>query len=224
MAKSASAISVVFNTKGGPKRIVEKINDEDIRRAIGEDLAHMVLDEVNKYVPESSGKLKRAGYRLHSEDRGTQTMSMISYNNTRKVPYVLYQYYGIVYGPNYATWSATQYNPNDLRMRVGAVHTGWVSSKGKGSKKPTKNKIGIERTIPLKDGREIHITGYTKNKNAHHKWLEYVRTTPTIWYPLRQHMIKFVETCYSEYMGYTGELHGEKYNKYVRAWHKRRGY
>lgn len=201
---ASSAVSVNFKTKGGVKRIVSKIKDEKIQKAIAEDMAHILLDEVNKYVPVNSGKLKNAGYRIKTGTTGISAMSSLSYNNSKKVPYVLYQYYGVVYGPNYATWSGKKsykrdkYNLKHPKNRI--QHIGWTSKKGKGVKYPTNRVLGHpkQNVIHLKNGQEINITGYTKNKNAQAKWLEYVRETPTIWYPLRQKMIKYIEQFYSD--------------------------
>lgn len=225
MAKSG-IVKVEFKTAGGPRKIIPRIQDEDIRRAAAEDLAHILLDKVNEYVPESSGLLKRTGYTIRFAERGAgAVVSSLSYNNSRKVPYVLYQYYGVVYGPNFATFDVEKYNPKDLRMRSAVIsHTGWVSAKGKGSKRPTKNILGHPKKhqIEIYPGAICTITGYTKNKNAQHKWLEYVRNTATIWYPLRQHMIKYVEQFYAQYLG--NDKEGHMYpNKNIATWHSRRG-
>lgn len=213
---ASSAVSVQFKTKGGVRRIVSKIKDYNTQKLIADDMAHILLDEVNKYVPVSSGKLKNAGYRIKTGSTGISAISSLSYNSSKKVPYVLYQYYGVVYGPNYATWSGKKtykrdkYNLKHPQNRI--QHIGWTSKKGKGVKHPTNRVLGhpTQNVIHLKDGREINITGYTGNKNAKAKWLEYVRTTPTIWYPLRQKMIKYIEQFYS---GAIGKDITSRYNK-----------
>ena len=198
-----TSVKVDFKSKGGPQRIVRKLQDTDRQRELAEDLCHILLDEVNKYVPESSGKLKRAGYKMKFGTTGISTLSQLSYISTKKVPYVLYQYNGIVYGKNMAAGipsGGTKMRPLSVDKTI--QHTGWLSSKGKGSKYPTNRSLGhpAKHEIPLKDGRTITITGYTKNKNAQHKWLEYVRHTSTIWYPLRQYMKDYTVQFYSQYI------------------------
>lgn len=221
MAKSSAENGVRFETVGGLRRIIPKIEDESVRRAVGEDLAYCLLDVVNEYVPENTGALKRAGYKIDFGLVGHKVYSKLSYNNN-KLPYVLYQYYGVVYGPNFATFEDEKFNPKDLRRRPMAIpkHTGWASPK---PKRPQKGSLGHpeKNEIVLDDGRIIHITGYTGNKNAQHKWLEYVRTTPTIWYPLRQDMIRFIEAVYGGYIG--NDPNCQLYaNEEVAKWHGRK--
>ena len=224
MADSKSAISVVFYSWGGPRKIISRIQDEEIKNAAAEDLAYMLLDKVNEYVPVSTGKLKARGYKIRFSS-AKRAVSILSYNNRPGLPYVLYQYYGVVYGPNYATWEGSK-KPKSLKnlklTNSPAKHVGWISPAGKGSKHPTKNQLGEKRPpLVLKDGRIITYTGYTGNPNAHIKWLEYVRTTPTIWYKLRQNMIKFIESVYSAYVFDNREsmLYA---NKAIEEWHGRK--
>lgn len=152
-------------------------------------LADMYINEVNKYVPESSGELKKNGYVLRTyTPKNKPAWFKVTYRNTKTLPYVMYQYYGTVMGPNRA-----QFALGPSVDGTAAVHIGWFS--------PIKPKLKTSRslghpkrhTIELRDGRVIHITGYTVNKKAQHRWVEYVRNTSTVWTPLRRKMLDEVK-------------------------------
>lgn len=224
MTKDSNSVFVVFTSVGGSHHILENIANSDIRKAAADDLGHCLLDKVNEFVPVSSGKLKAKGYKLFTEDHGGTAYVNLSYRNKSGLPYVMYQYYGVVYGPNMAVFEEEKTDTKGRRKkefytmrRMNIQHIGWASPKGK---TPRKENLGHpeKHTITLKDGREIHITGYTGNKNAEHKWLEYVRDTATIWYPLRQEMIRFIEAVYSGFVG--NDKKGQMYaNMQVAKWH-----
>lgn len=148
-------------------------------------LADMFMHEVNKYVPESTGALKSKGYVLKTyTPKSKPAWFKVTYRNTSKLPYVLYQYNGEVWGPNKAVFAQ-----GPSTTGVAGVHIGWVSPIR--PKQKTNRVLGHPKrtNIELRDGRVIHITGYTGNKQAQSRWLEYVRQTSTIWTPLRRKML-----------------------------------
>lgn len=152
-------------------------------------LADMMLAEVNKYVPESSGELKKHGYILRTyAPKKSPAWFKLTYRNTSKLPYVMYQYHGEVWGPNRAVFAA-----GPSRNGAAGIHVGWVSPIH--PKFKTNRVLGhpTRHTIELRDGRVINITGYTINKQAQPHWVEYVRETPTIWTPLRRKMLDEVK-------------------------------
>lgn len=138
------------------------------------DAAHIVLDSINQYVPEKTGKLKKKGYVLSVSNSKINPWFKIYYRNTSTMPYVMYQYYGKVWGPNYPIFEAENFNPNDLKMRkMRSFHTGkWYSAK---KKHETYRKFARRRKgVKLKNGRVIKIEGYTTNKQkVQPMWVEY---------------------------------------------------
>lgn len=142
---------------------------------VGEKFRH----EVNRYIPAKTYNLQRYSYNLTTgRDPKKGPWFKLEYLNTEKVPYALYQYYGEVWGPNYATWRADitlHKDPENTKIDKW-THTGWVSAKGK-KKRPMGYPIGIKRTFVMKNGKILTITGYTKRgKKA--LWLEYFRNSP----------------------------------------------
>lgn len=176
---------------GGLKSVTEQ-------RSAARYIGLLLLETVKPYVPTDTGKLAEKGMLLHTENRGGHAQVDLHVRNTKAVPYALYQYYGMVWGPNYATWEGPKSNPKDLKMRYApAQHSGWVSPRGKGSKHPTNQKIGEPRTYTLKDGRQIIIKGYT-NPNSQPRWIEYVRHTPSVWTPFTQEVTKAVRAKWGD--------------------------
>ena len=176
-----SGVNIQVDASKGVDKLIKSL-DKAIQKDGINLLADIFINEVNKYIPESSGNLKKYGYvlRTYTPQKKPAWFS-VAYRNTNKVPYVMYQYYGEVWGPNRAVFTNGE-------------HTGWISPIH--PKKKTNRVLGhpTRKTIELRDGRVINITGYTVNKQAQAKWLEYVRTTPTVWNPLRRKMLTEVKT------------------------------
>lgn len=188
MSKIKSAVEIkVDSSKGVDKLLkgVDKVSQKDTINFIADIFMH----EVNKYVPENTGALKQKGYVLRTyTPKRKPSWFKVTYRNTAKLPYVMYQYYGEVWGPNRAVFSQ-----GPSRNGTAAVHTGWISPIH--PKRKTNRVLGhpARHTIELRDGRIINITGYTMNKNAQARWLEYVRNTSTVWTPLRRKMLDEVK-------------------------------
>ena len=176
-----SGVQIQVDASKGVDSLIKSL-DKAIQKDAINLLADMFINEVNKYVPESSGDLKRYGYTLRTyTPQKKPAWFKVTYRNTAKLPYVMYQYYGEVWGPNRAVF-------------IDGEHTGWMSPIS--PKRKTNRILGhpARKTIELRDGRVINITGYTVNKQAQAKWLEYVRTTPTVWNPLRKKMLTEMKT------------------------------
>jgi hypothetical protein len=185
-------------------------------------IANMLVATIHPYVPRNSGTLATEGLYVGINKGLTGHAEIdIRYRNTTNVKYVLYQYYGIVYGPNYATWEQRAFNPRDLRKSHSpATHSGWVSPRGKGTKHPTGGKLGKPRPpLRLPDGRIITYSGYT-NPNSHAKWLEYVRDTSSIWSPLMKDIQKEIKAMFDDgwlrMRGKMPSINVVKYLKYTR--------
>ena len=176
---------------GGLKSVTE-------RQSVAKYIGLLLLDTVKPYVPTDTGKLAEKGMLLHTTNKYAHAEIDLHVRNTKAVPYALYQYYGKVWGPNYATWEMRKFDWNNLKMSNSpATHVGWVSPKGKGSKHPTNRDIGNAHTVTLKDGRQIVIKGYT-NPNSQPRWIEYVRNTPSVWVPFTQEVTKAVRAKWGE--------------------------
>lgn len=176
----AGGVEIKVDSSKGVDRIIKGLEKCKQKEAISV-IANMLVEEINKYVPERSGTLKEKGYLLRTGTPANKpSWIKIKYRNLKSLPYVMYQYEGVVWGPNFA-----QFTPNGTQI-PGA----WKSAP-KGKRRPqTKYPLGTKRTVTLKDGRVVNIDGYTGNPNAHAKWVEYVRHTSTIWTPLRTEMLK----------------------------------
>lgn len=208
-------------------------------------IAEMIVATIQPYVPRQSGALATKGLYVGLKEDPSHAEIDIRYRNTTKLKYVLYQYYGIVYGPNFATWdydkaqkrgrrSANFYKMRDMNIQ----HTGWVSPRGEGTKHPTSKKLGEPRpSKTLNDGRTIHYNGYT-NPKSHAKWLEYVRDNPEIWIPLTNDITKEIKAMFDDgwlrmrgkmpslsvikYLKYT-RLNSPYYRRYKKAYKKFKG-
>ena len=189
MSKLAT-YKVTVNTKSIDDIVIRAL-DEEHRKQAGNDLRDNMIDLFNKYIPEDTGKLKARGYYDKVEDLGKSVRITVRYRNDgrMKLNYVMYQYYGKVWGPNMAKFDE---NNNFV---------GWGSPrKSKGLKKyPTNRYIGKERTVEIDKGKVVHITGYTKNKNAVPRWLEYCRNT-SIWAKFEKEQAEYLVNYFSKFM------------------------
>ena len=175
----------------GVDNIVIKALNEERRKEAGNDIRDNMIELFNKYIPEDTGKLKARGYYDKVEDLGGSVRITVRYRNDgrQKLNYVMYQYYGKVWGPNLAKFDEN----NNFK--------GWGSPrKSKGFKKyPTNRYIGKERTVEIAEGKIVHITGYTKNKNATPRWLEYCRNT-SIWAKFEKEQSEYLVKYFSKFM------------------------
>lgn len=169
----------VLNLKKMDKKVARKIHSKQLAL----ELAQMTLKHINRYVPRHSGKLRDKGYHITLGKNTVGAWFKIVYRNTAAVPYVLYQYYGEVYGPNYPTFERESlgegFNKRDLMLRAAKFnyrHAGWSSSQ-KFEKQPTGRHFRRSRKkFQVKAGKYkgtwVTITGYTRNKKARPLWLE----------------------------------------------------
>lgn len=154
------------------------------------EMAESLRHKVNQYIPAGrTHKLQNKGYEEHAGTKGGTPYFTLQYRNTEEVPYVMYQYYGEIWGDNYAHWvpNLVRHKEYDIQGPVTKKRgkqianqqrwqqIGWVSKKG--VKKYNKHKaIGYPRSIDLGNGRRIYIKGYSKRKpRPQPKWLEWFR-------------------------------------------------
>ena len=191
----ADSIETKVVISGDVKYVAKKFQSKTLNKTVMTALSNRMLREVNKYVPRRTGNLKMFGYKIEYGRTATQSRYFkIIYRNTPKMPYIMYQYNGEVYGPNFPIFAQ---GPNRFTATPG-VQTGWKSRKGKGTKKPMGREIGHRRTMYDKYHRKVLVTGYTKNRKAHKQWLDYVRNTPKIWKPLKKELAKIVTERHKE--------------------------
>ena len=169
--------------------VVTKYGTRKTMLSIGESFRH----EVNRYIPVGDSRhLQEKGYELKAGITKNQgPYFRLTYRNTPEVPYVMYQYYGEVWGKNYAHWVPTMTLHKAYANPMSEHHTlniqkskltkweqvGWVSEKGV-KKENTHRPLGVPRTIVLKNGKIIRIEGYKKKKPKPKPfWVEYFRNS-----------------------------------------------
>ena len=159
-------LTVEFNDKM-KKRLddLEAMGEPEHMKKLGE----ILVNEITPIIPADTGRMAKA-YRLEV----TKNYASVSWENG--TPYTRYQFYGKVMGPNKAIWTD-------------GVHTGWKSPIK--PKYLTDRDLGNAHDITLKDGRVIHIKGYT-NPKSRPRWTEEARTDPEIWYPIKFKMGRYI--------------------------------
>lgn len=129
--------------------------DVDITNLMKES-AKIVLIELNKYIPKDTGELRKQGFQV-TVNKSTKTpWFKITYSN-KKLPYVMYQYYGKIWRHNFAVLEPEPYNPNNLKRRqVWLNHTGeWRST---AHKTPTNKSFNRHpKTVTLY--KKVYIPG-----------------------------------------------------------------
>lgn len=109
---------------------------------------------MNKFVPKDTGALRRSARCL-----GNKRSAWVSWvPTTATEAYMHYQFVGDVYGPNKAHFNES------------GIHDGWRSPVAPGEKWNTHRKMGIPFTYELRDGRVVHVKGYT-TKNTGYDWI-----------------------------------------------------
>lgn len=172
---STAYIDISFDYTINMEKYIDALN------ALGKEsemanVANIYKDRVNFYVPELTGNLRDA--KIYPYRNGAS----IDWNppNGPASDYAYYQFCGRVMGPNKAVFGAQ--GPNKAGPGAG-VQSGWVSPRK--PKQLTDRMMGHKATITLKDGRVIHINGYTDppsggvpgpdwiNKFLHHGYAPY---------------------------------------------------
>lgn len=158
---------------------LKDLNRPTWARELAGDVGERIAIGANRFAPKSTGNLQDNAYHTSFGVNKEGPWIKVSVQNSDTVPYALYQYFGEIYGPNQAVWDLK------LRKRQASVtlkHIGWVSPKGK-KKFPTGRMMGKRREFATSRGF-IHITGYTKNKQAKPRWLEVFMSSPKYWGPV----------------------------------------
>lgn len=186
------------------KKLDAKIKSRVNTKKLMYDLSNIMLDSINQYVPKNTGKLREKGYVRTTANSKTNPWFKIAYRNTSRLPYVMYQYYGKVWGPNYPKFSGEQekFNPEDLKMRSAKIkykHEGWYSSV---SKKETWRQFARrKKTVKFKygkyKGRVVTIKGYTTTpRKIQPMWVEYAEQHKYDFTGYHQPMISLIEKTF----------------------------
>lgn len=167
------------------------------------DCATMFVNSANRFVPKDTGALREKGYKIHISNSKDKPWYKVQYRNTAKLPYVMYQYYGKVWGPNYAKFTGTVSDKITkkkgkwvLQKREADIkwdHVGWVSSKNRHetSRKFRRRK----KTIYIAKNKKIIINGY-KYRGSHPKWVEWAETHSKGFYDYISGNCWYVESVY----------------------------
>lgn len=105
--------------------------------------------------------------------------------------YAHFQDEGYIYDDNYVKWAQGP----DKRTGAPGVQIGWVSSPR--PKKRSDRMMGTARNIRLKDGRLIHIDGYSTPGTGPH-WIEEARKTSTVYNPMRRKIYEMLADAIGE--------------------------
>lgn len=145
-------------------------------------LGQIIAYNVKKKVPTDTGKL-RAAYDVENS-RDTVT---VTWGGSSKLPYSHYQFVGRVYGPNKAVFTGKQ-------------HTGWVSPVKPKTPKP--RMMGTPVDIDLKDGRVIHIKGYSKAGTGS-GWIKLAREDSETYNPIQYQSGRYLYEKYCSVLNTT---------------------
>ena len=189
-------IDISKDIKYMDKKVIEKVN----KKQLSYDLAQLLLQDINKYVPRDTGDLRDKGYVLYYWKNSNGPGFTIKYRNTKELPYVMYQYYGYVWGPNRPK---IDMEDNGLTLKGAQLkHVGWYSPKNiqkrnTGRKfRHSRKKFQIKRGIFK--GVWVTITGYTKNRKARPRWIEEAQKHRHDWDSMEKKLIMKVETTCKE--------------------------
>ncbi len=156
-----------------PDRVKRKVNTKKICKKMSD----IYLEKVNPYIPEKTGRMKRDGYLLQIANSRIKPWFKLTYRNTSKLPYVMYQYYGEVWENNYPKFETTpeRFNPDNLKLREARIfhrHRGWFSSK---HKTPTHRRFARrKKVVIINPTTKFTIEGYTtKPRSVQPLWVEY---------------------------------------------------
>lgn len=157
-------MKLTTNFTDNMKRYSKELENLGSRETM-EDLGIVVANCIKPIIPTDTGAM------ANSYDTVVRKRSVVvQWKKTADVPYTRYQYFGKVMTPNIAVFED-------------GVHTGeWYSRAPKKLAKDNRD-IGIPRTVHLKDGRVIHIKGYTMRGADHNpqaRWAEAAVTNPDI--------------------------------------------
>lgn len=169
----ADKVNIKFDVTQGINKIVKAL-DESVQKDAMEKCGEMLKDHATKYIPTRTGTLANSGVVKTGVNKHSGWVKL-TYSDTPNIKYAMYQYNGIIWDFNHA------------KFRKDGSYV-WRSPKGaKKVPSPEGRPLGVPRTVTCKNGKVLHIDGYT-NPLSQPKWLEYLRTEPTAWYPLRFQM------------------------------------
>lgn len=191
------------------KRLDKEIKSKMTRKDFYDlmfDLSEIMLENINQFVPKNTGRLREKGYTRTISNSKTNPWFKIKYGNKGGLRYVMYQYYGKVWGPNYPKFTGEQekFNPEDLKMRPAHIrykHIGWYSSVNK--KETWRHFARRRKTVKFKygkyKGRVVVINGYTTTpQKIQPGWVEYAEQHQNDFTGFRAPMVRLIETTFRD--------------------------
>lgn len=151
------------------KDIVKYINTKQVAF----DMAELFRTDVNQYIPSRSGTIRDKGYTIQTSNSKIKPWFKLQYKNKPGIPYVMYQYRGKVWAPNFAIFEPVgvlSYKAYDLKLQY--EHIGWAVSK-KHPRHPTnRNFRRRAATKVIGEGKKIVYSGYSHRKSQP-EWVDY---------------------------------------------------
>lgn len=161
------------------------------------DMAEIFRADVNQYIPSRSGAIRDRGYVIHTSNSKKNPWFKLQYKNKPGIPYVMYQYMGKVWGPNFAIFEPigiASYKAYDLKIQY--EHIGWTSSK-KHPRHPTNRNFRRRAATKVLDtGKVIKYAGYS-HRNSQPKWMEYAFKNSKGLGSWREETNRYVERVYA---------------------------
>lgn len=166
------------------------------------DMVEIFRSAVNPYIPSDSGTIREKGYVIQLSNNKKAPWGKLIYRNTKEVPYVMYQYVGKIWRPNFAIFEREmeKFNPKSLKLRPANIKynfVGWRTSK-KVPRSPTPLNFRRRKVRRVfKRGnivKEYTLYGY-HNRNSQPRWVEYAAIKDQNW---RSNIRTYAERVYSD--------------------------
>lgn len=146
------------------------------------DLVEMFRNSVNQYIPADTGAIRDHGYVIRLSNNKKLPWGKLTYRNTKNLPYVMYQYVGKIWQPNYAPFTI-------VATPDGKISCKWTKVWRAVKKRPRhETALNFRRKHSSKWFRvsnlglryKVDFYGY-KNKLSQPRWVEYAERKNTEW-------------------------------------------
>lgn len=160
------------------------------------DMVEIFRSAVNPYIPASSGALREKGYRIDLFNNKQKPKGKLVYRSTKAMPYVMYQYVGKIWQPNYAPFTV-------LATPDGKVSCKWTKE-WKAAKKRHRHATALNfRRNHTSKWFKISNTGLRykvdfygyRNKDSQPRWVEYTESHDP---NFRSNIARYAERVYGD--------------------------
>lgn len=211
LGDTISPIKKVF-LPGRLKNLDKQILKYVSTKQVSLDLVEMFRATVNQYIPTDTGAIRDHGYVIRLSNSKKEPWGKLTYRNTKDLPYVMYQYVGKIWQPNYAPFT------------VVATPDGKISCKWTKQWKAVKNRPRHQTALNFRRKHsarwfkvsttglryKVDFYGY-KNKNSQPRWVEYAERTNPDW---SSDIKRYAEKVYSDAIN---QIAANKQRKLLRA-------